>query len=96
MGMGGMGGRAGCTGWCSWYPHGFDVDRAVNCTDIRAFDDAITRISFGFDTVDDYYATCSSANKIHRVCIPLLCIQVGRGALTAPIPSSRRRQRSAA
>eukprot|EP00242_Pyramimonas_sp_CCMP2087_P002582 CAMPEP_0198228596 /NCGR_PEP_ID=MMETSP1445-20131203/113677_1 /TAXON_ID=36898 /ORGANISM="Pyramimonas sp., Strain CCMP2087" /LENGTH=514 /DNA_ID=CAMNT_0043909001 /DNA_START=303 /DNA_END=1847 /DNA_ORIENTATION=+ len=53
----------------------FDVDRAVNCKDIREFDDAITRVSFGFATVDDYYATCSSGNKIDKIKIPLLCIQ---------------------
>eukprot|EP00241_Pyramimonas_parkeae_P010264 CAMPEP_0114255896 /NCGR_PEP_ID=MMETSP0058-20121206/17838_1 /TAXON_ID=36894 /ORGANISM="Pyramimonas parkeae, CCMP726" /LENGTH=262 /DNA_ID=CAMNT_0001370375 /DNA_START=186 /DNA_END=972 /DNA_ORIENTATION=+ len=55
--------------------NGFDVDMAVNCPDIRSFDDSITRISFGFGSVDEYYQACSSANKIGNVAIPLLCIQ---------------------
>jgi predicted alpha/beta-fold hydrolase len=55
---------------------GFDPKAAASSKDLRTFDDAITRVSFGFKSVDDYYETCSSANKVPDVAIPLLCMQV--------------------
>ncbi|KAI8471311.1 MAG: Alpha/Beta hydrolase protein [Monoraphidium minutum] len=42
---------------------------------IREFDEAVTIHSFGWPSVDDYYAGSSSALRIPRVAIPLLCIQ---------------------
>eukprot|EP00238_Polyblepharides_amylifera_P001392 CAMPEP_0196571718 /NCGR_PEP_ID=MMETSP1081-20130531/1844_1 /TAXON_ID=36882 /ORGANISM="Pyramimonas amylifera, Strain CCMP720" /LENGTH=434 /DNA_ID=CAMNT_0041888759 /DNA_START=318 /DNA_END=1622 /DNA_ORIENTATION=- len=54
---------------------GFDVAGSVKCDTIREFDDRITRISFGFPSVDAYYKASGSANKVHNVAIPLLCIQ---------------------
>jgi hypothetical protein len=55
---------------------GFDPKAAASSQDLRTFDDAITRVSFGFKSVDDYYTTCSSVNKVPSVAIPLLCMQV--------------------
>jgi predicted alpha/beta-fold hydrolase len=50
---------------------------AANCKTIREFDDAITRVSFGWPSVDAYYAGSGSAASVPNVAIPLLCIQVG-------------------
>ena len=53
----------------------FDPARAAAARTIRDFDDAITRVSFGFDSVDAYYAAASSARAVPRVAVPLLCLQ---------------------
>lgn len=53
----------------------YDPERAANAKTIRDFDDAITRVSFGFPSVDAYYAGSSSSLSIPHVKIPLLCIQ---------------------
>ena len=34
----------------------YQLDLAANCRTIRDFDDAITRVSFGWPSVDAYYA----------------------------------------
>ncbi|KAK9809973.1 hypothetical protein WJX72_002837 [[Myrmecia] bisecta] len=48
---------------------------AARCRTIREFDDALTRCSFGWPSVDAYYAGSSSSLSIPHVKIPLLCIQ---------------------
>ena len=47
------------------------------CRTIREFDDYVTIHSFGWKSVEDYYAGSSSSLSIPHVAIPLLCIQVG-------------------
>ena len=59
----------------------FDPERAKTAKTIRDFDDAITRVSFGWPSVDHYYAGSSSAQRIGGVQVPLLCLQ----ALDDPI-----------
>ena len=59
----------------------FDPERAKTAKTIRDFDDAITRVSFGWPSVDHYYAGSSSAQRIGNVRVPLLCLQ----ALDDPI-----------
>ncbi|KAJ9549840.1 hypothetical protein OSB04_022383 [Centaurea solstitialis] len=53
----------------------YDIRAAANCSSIREFDQAMTRVSFGFKSADDYYENCGSANVIKHVTTPLLCIQ---------------------
>lgn len=48
---------------------------------VRDFDEAITRVTFGFPSVDAYYEYSGSKNKIGDVRIPLLAVQ----ALDDPI-----------
>ncbi|CAG9467412.1 unnamed protein product [Pedinophyceae sp. YPF-701] len=48
---------------------------AASAKTIRDFDDAITRVSFGWPSVDAYYAGSGSHLAIPDVSIPLLCIQ---------------------
>lgn len=53
----------------------YDPDRALRAKTIRDFDDAITRITFGWDSVDEYYAQSSSSRSIPEVRTPLLIVQ---------------------
>ena len=42
---------------------------------VRDFDEAITRVTFGFSSVDAYYEASGSKRKIADVRVPLLCVQ---------------------
>ena len=42
---------------------------------MRDFDEAVTRVTFGFPSVDAYYAASSSRNVISDVKTPLLVVQ---------------------
>eukprot|EP00850_Spirogloea_muscicola_P019087 SM000183S03981 [mRNA] locus=s183:226330:229488:+ [translate_table: standard] len=53
----------------------FNIQLAANAKTVRQFDDALTRVSFGYKSVDDYYSDASSSRSIEDVQIPLLCIQ---------------------
>ncbi|CAN6578804.1 unnamed protein product [Malus baccata var. baccata] len=53
----------------------YNIPLAANAKTVREFDDGLTRVSFGFKSVDDYYSNSSSSNSIKDVCTPLLCIQ---------------------
>ncbi|KAK3018822.1 hypothetical protein RJ639_003450, partial [Escallonia herrerae] len=59
--------------------------RAANAKSVRVFDDGLTRVSFGFKSVDDCYSNSSSSDSIKHVSTPLLCIQ----AANDPIAPSR-------
>ncbi|KAJ9528889.1 hypothetical protein QJQ45_000448 [Haematococcus lacustris] len=64
-----------------WLQPPFRPDLAARCRNIREFDEALTIHSFGWPTVEAYYAGSSSSDSIPQVAIPLLCIQ----ALDDPI-----------
>ncbi|KAF8379948.1 hypothetical protein HHK36_027414 [Tetracentron sinense] len=53
----------------------YNIPLAANAKSVREFDDGLTRVSFGFKSVDDYYSNSSSSDSIKHVHIPLLCIQ---------------------
>lgn len=63
----------------------YNIPLAANAKTVREFDEGITRVSFGFKSVDDYYSYSSSSNSIKHVSTPLLCIQ----AANDPIAPSR-------
>ena len=48
---------------------------------LREYDNLVTRVTFGYDTVDDYYRDACSACYIKKVRVPLLCLS----ALDDPI-----------
>ena len=50
---------------------------------IEDFDEAVTRVSFGWPSVEAYYAGSGSHLSIPDVAIPLLCLQVGFAGNTA-------------
>lgn len=63
---------------------------AGRCPTIRDFDDAITIHSFGWPSVDAYYAGSSSALSVPHLPVPTLCIQVGTRGKTAGMVGSVR------
>ncbi|KAK2351605.1 embryogenesis-associated protein EMB8 [Trifolium repens] len=63
----------------------YNIPMVANAKSVREFDDGLTRVSFGFKSVDDYYSNSSSSDSIKHVQTPLLCIQ----AANDPIAPSR-------
>ncbi|KAJ4956033.1 hypothetical protein NE237_012816 [Protea cynaroides] len=63
----------------------YNIPLAANAKSVREFDEGLTRVSFGFKSVDDYYFNSSSSDIIKHVQKPLLCIQ----AANDPIAPSR-------
>lgn len=53
----------------------YNLPMAKKCQSVRQFDEGLTRVSFGYKTVDDYYYDASSCRTIKNVQVPLLCIQ---------------------
>ncbi|KAL5719011.1 embryogenesis-associated protein emb8 [Ranunculus cassubicifolius] len=53
----------------------YNIQLVANAKSVRDFDDGLTRVSFGFKSVDDYYSNSSSSDSIKFVRRPLLCIQ---------------------
>ncbi|QCD88899.1 Alpha/Beta hydrolase fold [Vigna unguiculata] len=53
----------------------FNIPMAAKAKSVREFDDGLTRVSFGFKSVDEYYSNSSSSDSIKHVKTPLLCIQ---------------------
>ncbi|KAK7312134.1 hypothetical protein VNO77_35762 [Canavalia gladiata] len=53
----------------------YNIPLAANAKSVREFDDGLTRVSFGFKSVDEYYSNSSSSDSIKHVKTPLLCIQ---------------------
>lgn len=53
----------------------YNIPKAATARTVRDFDDGLTRVSFGYKSVDDYYKDASSSRSIKDVKIPLLCIQ---------------------
>ncbi|KMZ60404.1 Abhydrolase domain-containing protein [Zostera marina] len=63
----------------------YDIPSVSLAKSVREFDKGLTRVSFGFKSVDDYYFNASSSLSIKDVRTPLLCIQ----AENDPIAPSR-------
>ncbi|XAR70093.1 Alcohol O-acetyltransferase [Bertholletia excelsa] len=53
----------------------YNIPSAASAKSVREFDEGLTRVSFGFKSVDDYYSNSSSSDSIKHVSTPLLCIQ---------------------
>ncbi|PNT45640.1 hypothetical protein POPTR_003G146500v4 [Populus trichocarpa] len=63
----------------------YNIPLAANAKSVREFDEGLTRVSFGFKSVDDYYSNSCSSDSIKHVRTPLLCIQ----AANDPIAPAR-------
>ncbi|GJM98722.1 hypothetical protein PR202_ga15754 [Eleusine coracana subsp. coracana] len=63
----------------------FDVQKALSARSLRDFDEAISMVSHGFDTLDDFYSETSTRQLVARVKVPLLFIQSDDG--TVPLLS---------
>ena len=65
-----------------------DVAGTAAAQTVRQFDEAMTRRTFGFATVDEYYQTSGSKHRLPHVAVPLLCVQAADDpiAVDAAIP----------
>ncbi|KAJ9538819.1 hypothetical protein OSB04_031552 [Centaurea solstitialis] len=54
---------------------GFDVEKALQARSLKDFDEAISMVSYGFDSVEEFYVKSSSSDVVGNVKIPLLFIQ---------------------
>lgn len=54
---------------------GFDLSTALASTSVREFDATISRVTYGFDTLEEFYSAASSARYVNSVQVPLLCVQ---------------------
>ncbi|CAN4110023.1 unnamed protein product [Withania somnifera] len=60
---------------------GFDVENALLATSIRDFEKAISMVSYGFNSIEDFYAKSSTRDVVGKVKIPLLFIQSDEGSV---------------
>lgn len=67
---------------------GVDPGAAGAAATVRDFDAALTAPSFGFPSVDAYYAHAGSGQRVARVGVPLLCVSAADDpiALASAIP----------
>ncbi|ERN10725.1 embryogenesis-associated protein EMB8 [Amborella trichopoda] len=63
----------------------YTIPLAAKAKSVREFDEGLTRVSFGYKSVDDYYFDASSSRSIAHVHTSLLCIQ----AANDPIAPSK-------
>lgn len=68
------------------YP-GLDIAAVKNSKSVREFDHQLTRVTFKYPTVDDYYADASSLKKLQGVKIPLLCVNAKDDPISIIVPS---------
>ncbi|KAK8934207.1 Embryogenesis-associated protein EMB8 [Platanthera zijinensis] len=54
---------------------GFDVSKALSATSVRDFDGAVSMISYGFDSLENFYRESCTRQLIDKLKIPLLFIQ---------------------
>ncbi|XP_074269263.1 uncharacterized protein LOC141592476 isoform X2 [Silene latifolia] len=60
---------------------GFDVEKALAAESIREFETAISMVSYGFGSLEDFYASCSTRSIIGNLKIPVLFIQNDDGTV---------------
>ncbi|KAJ0391664.1 hypothetical protein ATCC90586_011693 [Pythium insidiosum] len=51
-----------------------DLDAIRRASDLYELDDKLTRVLFGYDSVDAFYEDASSASRLPHVRVPLLCL----------------------
>lgn len=52
------------------------MEKALSASSVRDFERAISMVSYGFDTIEDFYAKSSTRDVINKVKVPVLFIQV--------------------
>ncbi|KAG8376268.1 hypothetical protein BUALT_Bualt09G0045600 [Buddleja alternifolia] len=60
---------------------GFDVEGALSASSIRDFEEAVSMVPYGFDTIEDFYAESSTRDVVGKVKIPVLFIQNDDGTV---------------
>ncbi|XP_022933054.1 uncharacterized protein LOC111439764 isoform X1 [Cucurbita moschata] len=62
---------------------GFDVEKALEAKSVREFEKLISRVSLGFNSIEDFYSKSSTRSVVGNVKIPVLYIQNDNGS--APV-----------
>mmetsp|Transcript_11434 Transcript_11434/g.39768 ORF Transcript_11434/g.39768 Transcript_11434/m.39768 type:complete len:485 (-) Transcript_11434:105-1559(-) len=52
----------------------YDVDAILRCRTVREFDEQVTRRTFGWDSVEEYYHHSSPVHALPDVAVPLLAV----------------------
>ncbi|XVF35191.1 hypothetical protein REPUB_Repub18cG0124100 [Reevesia pubescens] len=60
---------------------GFDVEKALLAKSVRDFEKAISMVSYGFETIEDFYSKSSTRSLVGNVKIPVLFIQNDGGSV---------------
>lgn len=55
---------------------GFDVEKALSASSVRDFEQSISMLSYGFDSIEDFYEQSSTRYMVGSVKVPVLFIQV--------------------
>ncbi|GKD32264.1 hypothetical protein Tco_1247773, partial [Tanacetum coccineum] len=66
---------------------GFDVEKALQAKSLKDFEEAISMVSYGFNTLEEFYMSSSTRDVVANVKIPLLFIQ-DNAAPSSSIPRS--------
>ncbi|XP_010261719.1 PREDICTED: uncharacterized protein LOC104600473 isoform X2 [Nelumbo nucifera] len=67
---------------------GFNVEKALSAKSLRDFESAISIVSYGFESTEEFYAKASTRQLVGNVKVPLLFIQSDNG--TVPVFSTPR------
>ncbi|XP_078444611.1 alpha/beta-Hydrolases superfamily protein [Wolffia australiana] len=69
---------------------GFDVVKALSARSLRDFEASISMVSYGFESVEEFYLQTSTRDVIQNVKIPLLFLQNREGSPDSicPVPRS--------
>ncbi|CAM8969887.1 unnamed protein product [Rhodiola kirilowii] len=67
---------------------GFDVEKALLAESVREFESIISVLSYGFQTIQDFYSACSTEYAVRGIKIPVLFIQ--SDSETLPVYSAPR------
>lgn len=60
---------------------GYNLAKALSATSVRDFDKAVSMISNGFDTIEDFYSLTSTRELVNKVKVPVLFIQSDDGSV---------------
>lgn len=52
------------------------MEQALSASSVRDFEKAISMVSYGFETIEDFYSKSSTRGVVGNVKIPVLFIQV--------------------
>lgn len=56
------------------FKSGYDMDKILQSKTIKEFDSHFTSKHFGFKDVNHYYEAATLHDKLHKICVPLLCL----------------------
>ncbi|GAB4838076.1 hypothetical protein Ancab_027607 [Ancistrocladus abbreviatus] len=60
---------------------GFDVEKAISAESLRDFEKAISMVSYGFSTIEEFYSKSSTRSVVGNVKIPVLFVQNDDGTV---------------